>query len=158
MNEACVNAARQDIRPGVSDGRRVTMRELLDHTSGTYDYYDPTLQHSEAGLPAPVFADHGDTFVVTLYGHGARFLAQPSAKDHARQPAPARLQARRARQAWALDRMRTGGALGVREYAASQGVSTDTALRDLQDLVAGGRVAAHGTTSDRHYTLHRDTE
>jgi len=115
---------------------------------------------AEAGLPAPVFANHGDTFVVTLYGHGARLLERTvEPKGHPLEVEPAatgRLQARRIRQAWALDYMRTIGPLGIREYAAAQNVSTDTALRDLRDLVTEGRANAQGTTSDRRYALRTD--
>lgn len=115
---------------------------------------------AEAGLPAPVFTNHGDTFVVTLYGHGARLLertAEPREHTPVGEPVvTGRLQARRARQAWALDYMRTTGPLGIREYAEAQSVSTDTALRDLRGLVAEGHVQAQGTTSDRRYALRTD--
>lgn len=115
---------------------------------------------AEVGLPAPVFTNHGDTFVVTLYGHGARLLertAEPREHTSVGEPiVTGRLQARRARQAWALDYMRTTGPLGIREYAEAQSVSTDTALRDLRGLVAEGHVQAQGTTSDRRYALRPD--
>jgi ATP/maltotriose-dependent transcriptional regulator MalT len=57
------------------------------------------------------------------------------------------------RQAWALARMRTHGPLSPGVYAAALGVSTDTALRDLHDLVQRGAVVAQGTTRDRQYVL-----
>lgn len=113
-----------------------------------------------AGLPAPGFREVGDTFVVTLRGPGTQLFGPAPAPDPgpeaARPRASPRLQARRTRQAWALDRMRTAGPLGVRAYAAARAVSADTALRDLQDLVAGGQVEARGTTSDRLYALRHD--
>ncbi len=126
---------------------------------------------AEAGLPAPVFANHGDTFVVTPYGAAAQLRdSLTSRDDQGRHTTPEREQggtgrqyarrtrhnARRTRQAWALDYMRTRGPLGIREYAAAQNVSTDTALRDLRDLVASGHVQAQGTTSDRRYVLRVD--
>jgi ATP-dependent DNA helicase RecG len=114
-----------------------------------------------AGLPAPVFTEIGETFVVTLFGHGARLLqsavaSRDDAADDTPSVAGGRLQARRERQAWALERMRTVGPVSVREYATAQGISTDTALRDLRDLVSAGRVQAQGTTSDRRYALRVD--
>ncbi len=119
---------------------------------------------AEAGLPAPVFANTGATFVVTLYGAAAQLRdSLMSRDDQGRDATPegeregtGRQHARRTRQAWALDYMRTRGPLGIREYAAAQNVSTDTALRDLRDLVASGRVQAQGTTSDRRYVLRVD--
>lgn len=119
---------------------------------------------AEAGLPAPVFTNTGSTFVVTLYGAAARLRdSLTSREDQGRdatsegeQSGTGRQHARRMRQAWALDYMRATGPLGIREYAAAQNVSTDTALRDLRDLVAQGRVQAQGTTSDRRYVLRVD--
>jgi len=119
---------------------------------------------ADAGLPAPVFTNHGDTFVVTLYGAAAQLRDALRSEDESgsdvtpveEQEGTGRQHARRMRQAWALDYMRTTGALGIRDYAAAQNVSTDTALRDLRDLVARGRVQAQGTTSDRRYVLRTD--
>jgi hypothetical protein len=59
------------------------------------------------------------------------------------------------RQAWALARLGAGGALSPRAYATALGVSVDTALRDLSDLVQGGEITALGTTKDRRYALRR---
>lgn len=75
-----------------------------------------------AGLPAPGFREVGDTFVVTLRGPGTQLFGPAPARgpgpEAARPRASPRLQARRTRQAWALDRMRPAGPPGVREYAA----------------------------------------
>lgn len=60
---------------------------------------------------------------------------------------------RTARQAWAVERLRTTGPLSPRAYAAALEVSVDTALRDLQELVGRGLVRAVGTTKDRRYML-----
>jgi predicted HTH transcriptional regulator len=63
---------------------------------------------------------------------------------------------RAARQAWALDHVRTTGMLTARAYAAAQGASEDTALRNLRDLVERRLVEAHGATNNRHYVLRVD--
>jgi len=111
---------------------------------------------AEAGLPVPVFANHGDTFVVTLYGHGRQVLIESTGPRHEDLPAgkgaPSLTMAER--QAWALDHLRTNGPLTAREYAAALDVSPATALRDLRDLVRRGLVEATGTTNDRRYRLH----
>jgi tetratricopeptide (TPR) repeat protein/DNA-binding XRE family transcriptional regulator len=57
------------------------------------------------------------------------------------------------RQAWAMEHLRTAGPLSPRAYATALGVSVDTALRDLQELVDRGLVQAAGTTRDRRYVL-----
>jgi tetratricopeptide (TPR) repeat protein len=60
------------------------------------------------------------------------------------------------RHAWALDRLRAGGALSPRAYARALGVSVDTALLDLRVLMDRGMVRAQGTTRDRRYVLADD--
>jgi predicted HTH transcriptional regulator len=60
------------------------------------------------------------------------------------------------RQAWALECLRTDGPLSPRSYAKALGVSVDTALRDLSDLIHRGDIAAQGTTKDRRYCLNVD--
>jgi tetratricopeptide (TPR) repeat protein len=60
------------------------------------------------------------------------------------------------RHAWALDRLREDGALSPRVYARALGVSVDTALLDLRELVGRGLVRAQGTTRDRRYLLAHD--
>jgi tetratricopeptide (TPR) repeat protein len=67
-------------------------------------------------------------------------------------PAGTRL-ARPDRHAWALDRLRADGALSPRAYARALGVSVDTALLDLRELVDRGLLRAEGTTKDRRYVL-----
>jgi ATP-dependent DNA helicase RecG len=107
-----------------------------------------------AGLPAPLFQEVGDTFVVTLYGAGTGMLA-PSSVPEQERPATAAgagLSARE-RQRWALEHLRTVGPLTVRDYAAALNVSPATALRDLRDLVQRELVEAFGTTNDRRYSL-----
>lgn len=108
-----------------------------------------------AGLPAPVFREVGNTFVVTLYGPGARLLAPRQAERSPGSTAPtsASIRTLPERQSWALDHLRTVGPLTAREYAAALGVSAATALRDLRDLAQRGLVDASGTTNDRRYHL-----
>jgi tetratricopeptide (TPR) repeat protein len=65
--------------------------------------------------------------------------------------------ARADRQAWALERLRTTGPLSPGAYASALGVSVDTALRDLQQLLDQGLVQAAGRTKNRRYTLAGDT-
>jgi tetratricopeptide (TPR) repeat protein len=65
-------------------------------------------------------------------------------------PASRRL-SRTERQGWAVEHLRTAGPLSPRAYAAALGVSVDTALRDLQELMDRGLVQAAGTTRDRRY-------
>ncbi len=113
---------------------------------------------AEVGLPAPVFANKGATFVVTLYGHGRRLIesADVPARDAPSERAPVVPLAARTpgeRHAWALDHLRTVGPLSPQAYAAALHVSIDTAKRDLRELVAQGRVRAEGTTRDRRYIL-----
>lgn len=110
---------------------------------------------AEDGLPAPVFADNGDTFVVTLYGHGRDLLAGTETRRPTAEPTVEATGGRTSaeRQAWALDHLRTAGPLTARDYAEALGVSPATALRDLRDLVRRGVVDASGTTNDRRYRL-----
>jgi tetratricopeptide (TPR) repeat protein len=70
-------------------------------------------------------------------------------------PAGARL-SRTDRHAWALACLRAEGALSPRAYARALGVSVDTALLDLRELVDRGLVRAEGTTRDRRYVLAGD--
>jgi predicted ArsR family transcriptional regulator len=56
-----------------------------------------------------------------------------------------------------LERLGTAGPLSPGEYASALGVSVDTALRDLQQLVDQGLVQATGKTKNRRYTLAGDT-
>ena len=55
-----------------------------------------------------------------------------------------------------MDRLRADGALSPRAYARALGVSVDTALLDLRELVDRGLVRAQGTTKDRRYVLADD--
>ena len=70
-------------------------------------------------------------------------------------PAGARL-SRPERQAWVLDRLQADGALSPRAYARALGVSVDTGLLDLRELVGRGLVRAEGTTRDRRDVLAGD--
>ena len=113
---------------------------------------------AEAGLPAPVFANTGDTFVVTLYGAAARLrdalTPGEAGTRHEADDAPPVTRRRRAeRQAWVLERLRTQGPISPSAYAAALGVSVDTALTDLRQLMDQGFVRAEGTTKDRRYVL-----
>jgi tetratricopeptide (TPR) repeat protein len=91
---------------------------------------------------------------------GGASLQRPAALPprhgvEAASPAGVRL-SRPDRHAWALDRLREDGALSPRVYARALGVSVDTALLDLRELVGRGLVRAQGTTRDRRYLLAHD--
>jgi len=103
---------------------------------------------AEAGLPAPVFTNHGDTFVVTLYGHGRNLLSTQEQRGPLSQAE---------RQAWLLKYLRTKGPLRPREYVNALGIERRTAIRDLRALEDRGLIEAHGTTKDRRYMLRRGT-
>lgn len=96
----------------------------------------------EAGLPAPVFANTGDTFVVTLYGAAAHL--RTSLTPHTRRDVPVAASRPRQpeRQAWALEHLRREGPLSPRACAAVLGVSVDTAVSHLRSLVEQGLVRA----------------
>jgi len=119
---------------------------------------------ADADLPAPVFTEIGDTFVVTLYGAAARLRESltptPAIREGGRPPFEAQPQPPMAasltppeRQEWALEHLRTVGPLSPHTYAAALGISIDTAKRDLRALVARGAAQAQGTTRDRRYVL-----
>jgi hypothetical protein len=52
-----------------------------------------------------------------------------------------------------LRHLGTAGTISPRGYAALVGVSTDTAVADLRELLAQGLVRAEGRTKDRCYRL-----
>ncbi len=119
---------------------------------------------ADADLPAPVFKEIGDTFVVTLYGVAARLRASltptPAAREGGRplfeaqpQPPMTAPSTPLERHEWAVEHVRTVGPLSPHTYAAALGLSIDTAKRDLRALVAQGAVQAQGTTRDRRYVL-----
>jgi tetratricopeptide (TPR) repeat protein len=95
--------------------------------------------------------------VVTVGSHpGLDGQAWPGSRKEARAsatPVSRGQVSRRERQAWALERLQTVGPLSPRAYAGALGVSVDTALRDLQQLVDQGLVLATGRTKNRRYTL-----
>ncbi len=121
---------------------------------------------ADGGLPAPVFTEIGDTFVVTLYGAAAQLRASIAVTgrdareghgEHGTAAAgTATPSAQADRQAWVLDHLRTVGPITAREYAAARDISPATALRDLRDLVKRGLAQASGTTNDRRYSLRVD--
>jgi len=114
-----------------------------------------TRQFMDEGLPPPEFRQTDATFVVTLRGRGARMLEE-AAPARVTSAARTSRTTRAARQAWALDHLRTTGALTARAFATAQGISEDTALRDLRDLVDRRLVEARGATNNRHYVLRVD--
>ena len=113
-----------------------------------------TQQFAAEGLP-PEFSETDATFVVTLRGHGSRMLEEAAPVRTTPATSPTRMP-RAARQAWVLDHLRTVGPLTARAFATARGISEDTALRDLRDLVDQGLVAARGETNLRHYVLRLD--
>jgi ATP-dependent DNA helicase RecG len=108
---------------------------------------------AEAGLPAPVFKELGETFVVTLYGAGVGLLqsgATATEQRAARRVSPSE------RQDWILNYIRTVGPLSPRAYVEAVGIDRKTALTDLRALAERGLIQAQGTTTDRRYTLARE--
>jgi predicted HTH transcriptional regulator len=57
------------------------------------------------------------------------------------------------RQVWVLEHLQQVGEISPRGYAAALGVSVDTALLDLRELVDSGQVRAEGSTKNRRYSL-----
>jgi hypothetical protein len=100
-------------------------------------------------------AAHVEQAVAALLSRVEAVPAPPSLPvDHA--PTGTR-PARADRQAWALERLRTAGPLSPGAYAIALGISVDTALRDLQQLVDQGLIQAAGKTKNRRYTLVGET-
>jgi predicted HTH transcriptional regulator len=106
-----------------------------------------------AGLPAPVFREVGNTFVVTLYGPGAALLRTQPRTPEAQ---PVRRLSRHEREEWILNYVRTVGPLSPRAYVEAVGIDRKTALTDLHGLAERGLIQAQGTTTDRRYTLPRE--
>lgn len=94
-----------------------------------------------AGLPDPVFVDHGTSFWVTL-----RSAAAPT-------PADERLEDLNERQQQALAHLREHGRITNREYVALFEVAERTALYDLQDLVERRLLIPVGSGRGRYYIL-----
>ncbi len=115
---------------------------------------------AEVGLPEPVFANKGDTFVVTLYGAATRLRDSLTLPEHEGRGQLDRNErrplAQAERQAWLLEYVRTKGPLSPRAYVAALGIERRTALRDFQVLEERGLIEAHGTTKDRRYTLRHE--
>jgi DeoR/GlpR family transcriptional regulator of sugar metabolism len=60
------------------------------------------------------------------------------------------------RHAWNLRHLGAVGSLSPREYVTTLGIERRTAIRDLRALQERGLIEAHGTTTDRRYTLRRE--
>jgi len=115
----------------------------------------------DEGLSPPQFQETEGTFVVTVRGHGASLLAEPrreaepTTEPQVATPGRRRLSPEE-RQAWVLNYVRTVGPLSPRDYVATVGIDRKTALTDLRALAERGLLQAHGTTTDRRYTLRDD--
>lgn len=94
-----------------------------------------------AGLPDPIFADHGTSFWVTL-----RSAAAPMPVDE-------RLRDLNERQERALAHLREHGRITNREYVTLFEVAERTALYDLQDLVERRLLIPVGSGRGRYYIL-----
>ena len=110
---------------------------------------------AEAGLPAPVFADTGDTFVVTLYGAAAQLryslTRAPGGTSGTRRAAAARRRGRSARHGhWSIC---GGGADQPARLCRGAGGLRRHGGERLRALVEQGLVRAEGTTKDRRYVL-----
>ena len=93
----------------------------------------------EAGLPEPVFEQHGPHFVVTLW------------RDWLTAEVLARL-GLNAQQMAAVRQLKSSGRISNSEYRALTGASESTALRELRHLVAHGIIEkANATGQAAHY-------
>jgi len=115
----------------------------------------------DEGLPPPQFQETEGTFVVTVRGRGASLLGDPRREAEPATAMQSGTPGRRhlspeERQAWALNYVRTVGPLSPRDYVAAVGIDRKTALTDLRVLAEQGLLQAHGTTTDRRYTLRND--
>jgi len=94
-----------------------------------------------AGLPDPIFADHGTSFWVTLQS-----AAGP-------EPVDERFKDLNERQERALAHLREHGRITNREYVTLFEVAERTALYDLQDLVERRLLIPVGSGRGRYYIL-----
>jgi predicted HTH transcriptional regulator len=97
----------------------------------------------KAGLPEPEFQHEGERFVVTIWRHWLtdKVMAQLRLND---------------RQKKALDFLKKMGRITNREYQEVTGAGSQTALRDLRELMESGILEKVGATGrGTYYTLCR---
>lgn len=99
----------------------------------------------DADLPQPMYEDTGASFIVTLIGHGEKWMAEKEVKLH---------DGLNERQRKALEYIKEHGKITNREYQALNNTTKATATRDLRDLVEKNIVSRIGTGKrDTAYVL-----
>lgn len=97
-----------------------------------------------ANLPQPMYEDTGASFIVTLIGPGEKWMAEREAG------LPEGLNER---QIKAIRYIQEKGRITNREYQALCSVSSDTAHRDLSELVRKGILRREGKGRSTHYLM-----
>ena len=100
------------------------------------------------GLPRPHFDEMGSEFRVTLMGPGERFMAETVAR-------PAWAEGLNDRQVEAVLYVGEHGRMTNREYQNLNGVSRETAKRDLRELVEKELLKPVGRGRGLYYVLTR---
>jgi ATP-dependent DNA helicase RecG len=98
----------------------------------------------KAGLPKPLYAETGNSFVVTLIGPGDKWMSEKEIK------LPAGLNGR---QRKAVEYIREHGSITNREYRELTGLGREYTRKDLNDMVAKGILAKKGKGRSIHYIL-----
>ena len=99
---------------------------------------------AKAGLPKPIYAESGNSFVVTLIGPGDKWMGEKEIK------LPEGLNER---QRKAVEYIREHGEINAKIYSETFGVDRTTAYRDLTDLIERGIVHKEGKARATRYLL-----
>jgi hypothetical protein len=141
---------------------RVKPRSELRIDSGVSSAMIPVARPTFAHRPVPVDGarvSRGRQLVRDDALQSRRELAEGcrGAKPRATQDvAAAKSLSQEERHAWNLRHLGAVGSLSPREYVTTLGIVRRTAIRDLRALQERGLIEAHGTTTDRRYTLRRE--
>jgi ATP-dependent DNA helicase RecG len=96
-----------------------------------------------AGLTQPMYEDTGASFIVTLTGPGEKWMAEAAKLPEGLSE----------RQRKAVEYVSEKGSITNREYKALCSVSSDTAHRELVDLVQRGILRREGKGRSTHYLM-----